>query len=70
MIDKKKYFVRMAVLTDVLAEAESEEQAIDIAKNRVCGALCMSSVDADPSEVEILDVILEDELNKKIVSTS
>ena len=56
MADTKEYFIRMAVLTDVVAEAESEEQAIDIAKKRVCGALCMSSVDADPGEVNILYV--------------
>ena len=60
MADTKEYFVRMAVLTDVLVQAKSKEQAMDLAEEKVRNSMLMPSNDR-PLEIDIINVVCEDE---------
>ena len=57
MINTKTYFVKMAIMTDVLIHgAESERDAMNLAKKSV-----NLLFDSDEIDIEILTVLCEDE---------
>ena len=57
MINTKKYFIKMAIVTDVLVHgAESERDAMNLAKKSV-----NLLFDSDEIDIEILTVLCEDE---------
>jgi len=57
MINTKTYFVKMAIMTDVLIHgAESEHDAMNLAKKSV-----NLLFDSDEIDIEILTVLCEDE---------
>ena len=57
MINTKTYFVKMAIMTDVLIHgAESERDAMNLAKKSV-----NLLFDSDEIDIDILTVLCEDE---------